>query len=178
VWCQKRPQRCAARITPRYHAFGVIGTALSKKISVFHSSFLKVAPISPHAPDAGLPQDPGRRLLLPQHRRRLRLRRQVRKLLGCLSYIHYSTPNSTDTKYMLVLYDASASAAAPTPTPRRPPCRRCVVRRRRTASGLAATPGAQERASPNFMGLLASLGLDTSLFSAIYYIAFSYSTPF
>ena len=33
---------------PRYHAFGLIGTALSKKISVFQSSSLKVVPISPN----------------------------------------------------------------------------------------------------------------------------------
>ena len=32
-----------------YHAFGLIGTALSKKISVFRSSSLKVVPISPNA---------------------------------------------------------------------------------------------------------------------------------
>ena len=32
-----------------YHAFGLIGTALSKKISVFQSSSLKVVPISPNA---------------------------------------------------------------------------------------------------------------------------------
>ena len=30
-----------------YHGFGLVGTALSKKISVFRSSSLKVAPISP-----------------------------------------------------------------------------------------------------------------------------------
>jgi hypothetical protein len=32
-----------------YHAFGLLGTALSKKISVFQSSALKVVPISPNA---------------------------------------------------------------------------------------------------------------------------------
>jgi hypothetical protein len=32
-----------------YLAFGLIGTALSKKISVFQSSYLKVVPISPNA---------------------------------------------------------------------------------------------------------------------------------
>ena len=35
---------------PRYHAFGLIGAALSKKISVFRSSSPKVVPISPNAP--------------------------------------------------------------------------------------------------------------------------------
>jgi hypothetical protein len=35
--------------TGMHHAFGVIGTALSKKISVFQSSSLKVVPISPNA---------------------------------------------------------------------------------------------------------------------------------
>ena len=33
----------------RYDAFGLIGAALSTKISVFQSSSLKVAPISPNA---------------------------------------------------------------------------------------------------------------------------------
>jgi hypothetical protein len=32
-----------------HHAFGLIGAALSKKISVFQSSSLKVVPISPNA---------------------------------------------------------------------------------------------------------------------------------
>jgi hypothetical protein len=32
-----------------YHAFGLIATALSKNISVFQSSSLKVVPISPNA---------------------------------------------------------------------------------------------------------------------------------
>jgi hypothetical protein len=32
-----------------YHAFGLIGTSLSKKISVFQSSSVEVAPISPAA---------------------------------------------------------------------------------------------------------------------------------
>jgi hypothetical protein len=32
-----------------YHAFGLIGTALSKKIGVFQSRYLKVVPISPNA---------------------------------------------------------------------------------------------------------------------------------
>jgi hypothetical protein len=32
-----------------YHAFGLIGTALSKKIGVFLSSSLKMVPISPNA---------------------------------------------------------------------------------------------------------------------------------
>jgi hypothetical protein len=34
---------------PCYHAFGLVGTALSKKISVFQPSSLKVVPISPNA---------------------------------------------------------------------------------------------------------------------------------
>jgi hypothetical protein len=32
-----------------YHAFGLIGTTLSKKIFVFQSSSLKVVPITPNA---------------------------------------------------------------------------------------------------------------------------------
>jgi hypothetical protein len=40
---------CIDSTSPSYHAFGVIGTALSKKISVFHSSSLKVVPITPNA---------------------------------------------------------------------------------------------------------------------------------
>ena len=35
--------------TEPYHAFGLIGTTFSKKISVFQSSSLKVVPISPNA---------------------------------------------------------------------------------------------------------------------------------
>ena len=35
--------------TREHHVFGLIGTALSKKISVFQSSSLKVVPISPNA---------------------------------------------------------------------------------------------------------------------------------
>jgi hypothetical protein len=37
------------RIVALYHAFGLIGTALSKKTSIFQSSSLKVVPISPNA---------------------------------------------------------------------------------------------------------------------------------
>jgi hypothetical protein len=33
-----------------YHVFGLIGTALSRKISVLQKSSLRVAPISPNAP--------------------------------------------------------------------------------------------------------------------------------
>ena len=33
-----------------YHALGLVGTALSKKISVFQSGSLKVVPIRPNAP--------------------------------------------------------------------------------------------------------------------------------
>jgi hypothetical protein len=44
----RRPRpSCDAR--RRYHAFGLIGTALSKKIGVFQSRSLKVVPISPNA---------------------------------------------------------------------------------------------------------------------------------
>jgi hypothetical protein len=32
----------------RYHVFGLIGTALSKNISLFQSSFLTVVPMSPN----------------------------------------------------------------------------------------------------------------------------------
>ena len=38
-----------AAVRRLYHAFGLIGTALSKKISVFQSSSPKVVPISPNA---------------------------------------------------------------------------------------------------------------------------------
>jgi hypothetical protein len=41
--------RPAGASLKKYHAFGLIGTALSKNISVFQSSSLKVAPISPNA---------------------------------------------------------------------------------------------------------------------------------
>jgi hypothetical protein len=37
------------RTAALYDAFGVIGTALSKKISVLHSSSLKLASITPNA---------------------------------------------------------------------------------------------------------------------------------
>jgi hypothetical protein len=36
-----------------HHAFGVIGTAISKKLSVFQSSSLKVAPITPNTSNTG-----------------------------------------------------------------------------------------------------------------------------
>ena len=42
-------QRSARSAATQYHVFGLIGTALSKKISSFQSSSLKVAPISPNA---------------------------------------------------------------------------------------------------------------------------------
>jgi hypothetical protein len=50
-WGAPATKRRCATWTPRcrYHAFGLIGTALSKKISVLHSSSLRMVSISPNA---------------------------------------------------------------------------------------------------------------------------------
>jgi hypothetical protein len=44
-----RRRRGEAQLGEAYHAFGLIGTALSRKIGVFRSSSLKLVPISPNA---------------------------------------------------------------------------------------------------------------------------------